>query len=66
MDPESDIEIITIKGSSSRILAGSIASSLYRLKDNHNIHGGFFVFPDISVRVEGRYRLKFTLYEIVG
>ncbi|SAM04166.1 hypothetical protein [Absidia glauca] len=30
------------------------------------LEGGFFVFADISVRLEGNYRLKFTLFEIVG
>jgi hypothetical protein len=25
---------------------------------------GFFVFPDISIRIEGIFRLRFTLYEI--
>ena len=66
MDAEADTEIITIRGSSSRVFSGSIASSLYRLKDNHGVHGGFFVFPDVSVRIEGRFRIKFTLFEIVG
>ena len=27
---------------------------------------GFFVFPDLSVRTEGTYRLKLTLFEVVG
>ncbi|KAF9312958.1 hypothetical protein BG003_005759 [Podila horticola] len=27
---------------------------------------GFFVFPDLSVRMEGTYRLKFCLYEMTG
>ncbi|ORX80294.1 hypothetical protein K493DRAFT_191253, partial [Basidiobolus meristosporus CBS 931.73] len=45
---------------------GSLVSSLYHLKDVNNSDGGFFVFPDLSVRMEGRYRLKFTLFEIVG
>jgi hypothetical protein len=27
---------------------------------------GFFVFPDLSVRTEGSYRLKLTLFEVVG
>lgn len=42
-------------------------SSLHILKDPENgaRQGGFFVFPDIGVRAEGRYRLKCTLYEIV-
>ena len=26
--------------------------------------GGFFVFPDVSVRVEGMFRLRFNLFEI--
>lgn len=28
--------------------------------------GGFFIFSDISVRLEGVYRLKFTLFGIEG
>ncbi|KAJ3914542.1 hypothetical protein F5877DRAFT_92676 [Lentinula edodes] len=36
----------------------------------HPQHGnedaGFFVFPDLSVRTEGSYRLKLSLYEVVG
>ena len=28
------------------------------------IDGGFFVFGDLSVRIEGQYRLRFTLFEI--
>jgi hypothetical protein len=27
---------------------------------------GFFVFPDLSVRTEGSYRLKLSLFEVVG
>ncbi|KAJ1978464.1 hypothetical protein H4R34_003196 [Dimargaris verticillata] len=44
---------------------GSLVSSLHRLKDIDNSDGGFFVFPDISVKVEGEYRLRFCLYELV-
>ncbi|CAJ0760261.1 259_t:CDS:2, partial [Entrophospora sp. SA101] len=29
------------------------------------IDGGFFVFGDISIRVEGRYRLRFSLFEVI-
>ncbi|CAJ0854569.1 6700_t:CDS:2 [Entrophospora sp. SA101] len=28
-------------------------------------YGGFFVFGDISIRVEGRYRLRFSLFEVI-
>lgn len=43
-------------------------SSLYHLKDaeNANEDAGFFVFPDLSVRTEGSYRLKLSLFEVVG
>ena len=27
---------------------------------------GFFVFPDLSVRTEGSYRLKLSLFEVVA
>ncbi|KAL9098943.1 MAG: hypothetical protein Q9163_005488 [Psora crenata] len=46
-------------------LLGVLVSSLHRLKDTNNTDGGFFVFPDISVRVEGMFRLRFSLFEMV-
>ncbi|ELU38726.1 Velvet domain-containing protein [Rhizoctonia solani AG-1 IA] len=47
---------------------GSVVSSLYHLKDTENggQDAGFFVFPDLSVRTEGSYRLKLTLFEVHG
>ncbi|PWN23576.1 hypothetical protein BCV69DRAFT_241868, partial [Microstroma glucosiphilum] len=36
------------------------------LKDIDGSHQGFFVFPDLSIRVEGRYRLKLCLFETIG
>ncbi|KAI7862696.1 velvet factor [Spinellus fusiger] len=47
-------------------LSGQAVSSLYKLKDIDNNDGGFFIFGDLSVKVEGRYRLKFTLFEITN
>ncbi|KAI1315742.1 hypothetical protein EDD11_000392 [Mortierella claussenii] len=47
-----------------RALAGTVVSSLNRLKDIDNSDGGFFVFGDMSVRVEGRFCLRFTLFEL--
>lgn len=48
-------------------LIGSISSSLHRLKDmdsqGQSRDGGFFVFGDLSCKVEGKYRLKLVLYE---
>lgn len=46
------------------VLAGTIVSSLYRLRDVDNTEAGFFVFGDTSVRGEGSFRLKFCLFEI--
>ncbi|KAI8142609.1 velvet factor [Fennellomyces sp. T-0311] len=45
-------------------LAGQTVSSMYKLKDYDNNDGGFFVFGDLSVRIEGQFRLRFTLFEI--
>lgn len=47
-------------------LTGTLASSLYRLKDIDNTDGGFFVFGDVSVKVEGTFRLKFSLFEVIS
>jgi Velvet factor len=58
-------------------LVGSVVSSLHRIKDasNHGTFvlnrrakltvtdGGFFVWGDISCRVLGKYRLKFSLFD---
>ncbi|KAG0013523.1 hypothetical protein BGZ80_011018 [Entomortierella chlamydospora] len=48
-----------------RALAGTVVSSLNRLKDVDNSDGGFFVFGDMSARIEGRFRLRFTLLELI-
>lgn len=48
-----------------RFLTGTPVSSLYHLKDIDNKDAAFFVFPDLGVRKEGRYKLKMTLFEIV-
>jgi len=46
------------------VLAGSLVSSLHRLKDNDNTEGAFFVFGDLSIRVQGRFRIRFTLFDL--
>lgn len=57
-----------IKDNRTKATTGSSVSSLYPLKDleDNGTESGFFVFPDLSVRMEGIYRLKFCLYEMVG
>ncbi|KAF8542280.1 velvet factor-domain-containing protein [Trichophaea hybrida] len=46
-------------------LAGTLVSSLHRLKDIDNSDGGFFVFGDLSVKIEGEFRLRFSLFEMM-
>ncbi|KAI8878287.1 hypothetical protein K501DRAFT_196217 [Backusella circina FSU 941] len=53
-----------IVNSSQNILSGQTASSMYKLKDINNHDGGFFVFGDLSVKLEGQFKLRFSLFEI--
>ncbi|KAJ3773460.1 hypothetical protein EV361DRAFT_242399 [Lentinula raphanica] len=66
--PDDDTELHWLKDGRTRCTTGSVVSSLYHLKDpqHGNEDAGFFVFPDLSVRTEGSYRLKLSLYEVVG
>ncbi|KAG0015802.1 hypothetical protein BGZ82_001291 [Podila clonocystis] len=59
---------LLLKDSRTKATTGSCVSSLYPLKDfeDSGNESGFFVFPDLSVRMEGSYRLKFCLYEMTG
>ena len=45
-------------------LLGTCVSSLHRLKDPNNHEGAFFVFGDLSPKVEGLFALQFNLYEL--
>ncbi|KAF5347320.1 hypothetical protein D9756_009916 [Leucocoprinus leucothites] len=66
--PDDDTELHWLKDGRTRCTTGSVVSSLYHLKDpqHNNEDAGFFVFPDLSVRTEGSYRLKLSLFEVVG
>ncbi|KAJ3192772.1 hypothetical protein HK101_005976, partial [Irineochytrium annulatum] len=66
ISPDSEEELHLLRDGKTRSTTGSIVSSLYRLKDLDNKDGAFFVFPDLSVRMEGAYRLKFSLFEIIN
>ncbi|KAJ1930478.1 hypothetical protein IWQ60_000263 [Tieghemiomyces parasiticus] len=59
-------EIHILPDYQTHIIRGSVVSSIYFARDTDDVEGAFFLFPDISVRVEGTYRLKFSLFEIVG
>ncbi|KAK3114944.1 hypothetical protein LTR53_006211 [Teratosphaeriaceae sp. CCFEE 6253] len=49
-----------------RRLMGSLVASPYEAKDERGVAGTFFVFPDLSCRAPGRYRLQFQLLRIVS
>ncbi|KAI8969090.1 velvet factor-domain-containing protein [Mycotypha africana] len=66
MAADLDEELHLLKDGKTRSTTGSVVSSLYHLKDIDNTDAGFFVFPDLSVRMEGSYRLKLSLFEIIG
>ncbi|KAF9111694.1 hypothetical protein BGX27_004572 [Mortierella sp. AM989] len=67
-DTRSKEDMHLFKDNRTKATTGSSVSSLYPLKDfeDSGTESGFFVFPDLSVRMEGTYRLKFCLYEMVG
>ncbi|CAO3586872.1 unnamed protein product [Absidia cylindrospora] len=47
-----------------RTTAGTTVQSLHCIKDGGN-EGAFFIFADVSIRMEGLFRLRFTLFEIM-
>ncbi|CEH13785.1 Velvet factor [Ceraceosorus bombacis] len=65
-DAETDEELHLLQDGKTRYTTGSCVSCLYHLKDIDGSHQGFFVFPDLSIRVDGRYRLKLCLFETIG
>ncbi|KAL9540633.1 hypothetical protein MBANPS3_009568 [Mucor bainieri] len=61
--PSDDKEIYT---PTHNALSGQTVSSMYKLKDIDNHDGAFFIFGDLSVKVEGSFRLKLSLFEITN
>ncbi|KAG1199059.1 hypothetical protein G6F70_005271 [Rhizopus microsporus] len=47
-----------------RNLIGSVVSNAYHLYDENSIPGIFFIFQDLSVRIEGTYTLKFVFINL--
>lgn len=64
-DPEKDEDASAMPGSTDkrqqRRLMGTLVSSPFVGKDEFNVEGCFFTFPDLSVRTPGKYSLKFSL-----
>ncbi|KAI8365097.1 velvet factor-domain-containing protein [Blakeslea trispora] len=47
-----------------RVLMGSLVSSPSLLKNTEGEQGLYFAFPDLSIRTEGRYTLRFSLMKL--
>ncbi|ORX84861.1 hypothetical protein K493DRAFT_269438 [Basidiobolus meristosporus CBS 931.73] len=58
--------IISNPPKSTRVLMGSLVSSPNILKNPDGEQGCYFCFPDLSIRTEGRYCLKFSLMKLGG
>jgi hypothetical protein len=52
------------RGTITRNLIGALAASASRLQDTDNIVGIWFILSDLSVRTEGVFRLKFSLFNL--
>ncbi|EIM20556.1 hypothetical protein WALSEDRAFT_58065 [Wallemia mellicola CBS 633.66] len=61
---DSDEELHILSETKTRYTTGNVTSSIYCLRDLDLTEVLVAVFPDVSVRVEGRFRLKFSLFEI--
>ncbi|KAI0477601.1 velvet factor-domain-containing protein [Xylariaceae sp. FL0804] len=46
------------------VMAGTMVSSLHRLKDPSNQEGAFFIFGDLTIKSEGVYVLRFDLLQM--
>jgi hypothetical protein len=51
-------------GSFTRNLIGSLTASAFRLKDDKDVPGIWFILQDLSVRTEGTFRLKFSFLNL--
>ncbi|KAM3579379.1 hypothetical protein VKS41_008238 [Umbelopsis sp. WA50703] len=64
MDEERNI--ISNPPKCTRVLMGSLVSSPSLLKNPEGQQGLYFAFPDLSIRTEGRYTLKFSLIKLTS
>ncbi|ODQ78208.1 hypothetical protein BABINDRAFT_162873 [Babjeviella inositovora NRRL Y-12698] len=47
-----------------RNLIGNLVSNAYKLNDDTGNFGVWFIIPDLSIRIEGEFRLKFSLVDL--
>ena len=63
-DDETEVPPAHPEMPSSRRLMGTLVASPYQAKDENGVAGTFFVFPDLSCRSPGNFRLHFKLIRI--
>ncbi|CAG8747207.1 2141_t:CDS:2, partial [Dentiscutata heterogama] len=56
--------VISNPPKTTRVLMGSLVSSPAILKNTDGEPGCYFCFPDLSIRTEGKYTLKFSLMKL--
>ncbi|KAJ1901091.1 hypothetical protein LPJ81_003820 [Coemansia sp. IMI 209127] len=66
MDESGKTTLRHIKGHRAMAMSGSMVSPLHTLRDTSMAQGAYFVFSDLSVRMEGSFRLRFELFETSG
>ncbi|KAI8990139.1 velvet factor-domain-containing protein [Pilobolus umbonatus] len=65
-DKKEERNVISNPPKCTRVLMGSLVSSPSLLKNTKGEHGLYFAFPDLSIRTEGRYTLRFNLIKLVN
>ncbi|KAI8968205.1 velvet factor-domain-containing protein [Mycotypha africana] len=63
-DCREERNIISNPPKCTRVLMGSLVSSPSLLKNPEGEQGLYFAFPDLSIRTEGRYTLRFSLMKL--
>ncbi|KAI9323443.1 velvet factor [Dichotomocladium elegans] len=63
-DREEERNIISNPPKYTRVLMGSLVSSPSLLKNPEGEQGLYFAFPDLSIRTEGQYTLRFSLMKL--
>ncbi|KAJ2376998.1 hypothetical protein GGI05_006929, partial [Coemansia sp. RSA 2603] len=64
MDASGQTPVRFLKGNKAAAMAGPMVCPLHTLRDETSKQGAYFVFSDLSVRLEGTFRLRFDLFEI--
>ncbi|KAI8080452.1 velvet factor-domain-containing protein [Thamnidium elegans] len=65
-DRTEERNIISNPPKCTRVLMGSLVSSPSLLKNPEGEQGLYFAFPDLSIRTEGRYTLRFSLMKLAN